>query len=113
MVKFLIIYIYISIKNKYINLLKTKISNNIKEETLHETDVVHNDCYEILEEECFYNYVSKLNRIQRNIMICKYFHELKDNEVAEMLKVSRQSVYKNKKKALSILRSELNKKEGG
>ena len=53
--------------------------------------------------------LDKLSAIQREIIISKFILSKSDKEITAALKISRQSVYKNKLKALEILRDELSK----
>lgn len=53
--------------------------------------------------------LDKLSPIQREIIISKFFFYKSDKDITAMLNISRQTVYKNKIKALEILRKELSK----
>ena len=53
--------------------------------------------------------LDKLSAVQREIIISKFIFSKSDKEITAELKISRQTVYKNKIKALDILRQELSK----
>lgn len=53
--------------------------------------------------------LDKLSAVQREIIIAKFIFSKSDKEITAELKISRQTVYKNKIKALDILRQELSK----
>lgn len=48
-----------------------------------------------------------MNTIQKKIIIGKYVYDYSDTELAAILKLSRQSIYKNKKKAFDILKDSM------
>jgi RNA polymerase sigma factor (sigma-70 family) len=101
-------YIYKVFKNKYINILRQVINKNI-ETTIFETNFICYDCYEKLEEKYIFELMQNLNVIQKKIIIGKYVYDYSDIELAALLKVSRQTIYKNKKTALIILKDEIKK----
>jgi len=103
-------YIYKVFKNKYINILRQVINKNI-ETTILETDFICYDCYEKLDKEYFFGLLQNLNNIQKKIIIGKYVYDYSDTELITLLNVSRQTIYKQKKKALIILKDEI--KKGG
>lgn len=99
-------YVYSAFKCKYINLLRQIINKNI-EATISETDFICFDCYEKIEEDHFFRLLKELNYVQKKIIIGKYVHGYTDVELASILNVSRQTISKQKKKALSILKNNL------
>ena len=101
-------YIYKVFKNKYINILRQVINKNI-EATIFETDFICYDCYEKLEEKYIFELMKNLRDIQKKIIIGKYVYDYSDIELAVLLNISRQTIYKQKKKALIILKDEINK----
>ncbi len=101
-------YIYKVFKNKYINILRQVINKNI-EATILETDFICYDCYEKLEEKYIFDLMKNLNNIQKKIIIGKYVYDHSDIELAVLLNVSRQTIYKQKKKALITLKNEIKK----
>nr|WP_312580050.1 sigma-70 family RNA polymerase sigma factor [Sedimentibacter sp.] len=101
-------YMYKVFKNKYINILRQNINKNI-ETTILETDFICYDCYEKLDKEYFFGLMQSLNDIQKKIIIGKYVYDYSDIELSALLKVSRQTIYKHKKKALTILKDEIKK----
>jgi len=99
-------YMHTVFKWKYLNILKQVINKN-KETTIMETDFICYNYYEKLEEEYFYILIRHLNDIQKKIVIGKYCLCYSDIELAALLKVSRQTIFKNKKKAFKILKTEI------
>lgn len=101
-------YMYKVFKNKYINILRKVLNKNI-ETTILETDLICYDCYEELEERYIFELMINLNDIQKKIIIGKYVYGNSDIELSLLLNVSRQTIYKQKKKALIILKDEIKK----
>lgn len=96
-------YMYKVFKNKYINTLRQVINKNI-ETTILETDLICYDCHQNLEKEYIFGFLKNLNSIQKKIIIGKYVYGYTDIEMAALLKVSRQTIYKHKKKALMLIK---------
>lgn len=90
----------------FLNILRQVINKNI-EATILETDFICYDCYEELEEKYIYDLMKNLNEIQKKIIIGKYIYGNSDVELSVLLNVSRQTIYKQKKNALIILKDEI------
>ncbi len=99
-------YMQASFKSKYINMLKQIINKNI-ETTILETEFMCFDCYKRLEEEQFFRLLKDLNQIQKKIIIGKYVYDYTDDELAVICETSRQTISKQKKKAITILKNKL------
>lgn len=99
-------YVHAAFKNKYINLLRIIINKNL-ELSILDVELVHLDYYEKLEKDSFLILLKNLNTIQKKIIIGKYVYDYSDTELAAILKLSRQSIYKNKKKAFDILKDSM------
>lgn len=99
-------YVHLAFKSKYLNILR-KIINKKIETTIFETDFVYFDRYETIEEEHFFRLLKELNYIQKKIIIGKYVYDYSDVELASILNVSRQTISKQKKKALTLLKNKL------
>ena len=101
-------YIKLIFKNKYIDVLRQLMNKNI-ETPIVKTEIICNDCYKNLEEEYILSLMKDLNDIQRKIIVGRYFHGYSDDNLSEILKISRQAVYKNRKKALELIKLEISK----
>lgn len=101
-------YINLIFKNKYIDILRQSINKKI-ETTVIETVFICNDCYNKLEEEYIFSLMQSLNDIQRKIIVGRYLHGYSDNNLAKIFKISRQAVYKHRKKALKLIKIEMSK----
>lgn len=103
-------YMQKSFKSKYINILKQIINKNI-ETTLLETEFACFDCYKKLEEEDFFELIKHLNDIQKKIIFGKYEYDYTDDELAVICGVSRPTISKQKKKAITSLKYKLKSEE--
>ncbi len=101
-------YIKLIFKNKYIDVLRQLMNKKI-ETPIVKTEIICNDCYKNLEEEYILSLMKDLNDIQRKIIVGRYFHGYSDDNLSEILKISRQAVYKNRKKALELIKLEISK----
>lgn len=103
----LVNYIYFSIKNKKIDLYRSRL-HNIQETSLNlnihnPTDSkIHIDDSLIIED-----FFKVLTPKQKTIMKLKFVYGFKESEIADKLNISRQAVYKTKIKSLSLIRSNL------
>ena len=104
-------YINQSIYNAYIKHIKLQIKKR-KNEYLCDTEEIKNismlydDFYEAnVDLKCA---IEQLSKNQRNVIILKFIYMLPDKEIMKKLKLSRQSVYKNKIKGLEKLKEILN-----
>ncbi|ACQ51208.1 botulinum neurotoxin transcription-activating sigma factor BotR [Clostridium botulinum] len=66
-------------------------------------NLIQDNCFNDIEFE-FKDLISILPNNQKNIIYMKFFKDMKDIEIAKKLKISRQSVYKNKNLALEKLK---------
>lgn len=99
-------YMQASFKSKYINILKQIINKNI-EMTILETEFIYLDRYEKLEEEQLFELIKSLSNMQKKIIIGKYVYGYTDNELAVIYDVSRQTISKQKKRAIASLKIKL------
>lgn len=100
-------YINQSIYNAYIKYIKLQIKKR-ENEYLYDTEEIKNISmlYDGFSEtdvdlQCA---MEQLSKNQRNVIILKFMYMMPDKEIMEKLKLSRQSVYKNKVKGLEKLK---------
>ena len=100
-------YINQSIYNAYIKYIKLQIKKR-ENEYLYDTEEIKNISmlYDGFSEtdvdlQCA---MEQLPKNQRNVIILKFMYMMPDKEIMEKLKLSRQSVYKNKIKGLEKLK---------
>lgn len=97
-------YINTSLKNKSHYLYKSNLKFN--NEITEFNDEVNSTCTVLDTDNIeFYSLLNCLNETQKTIIIDKYINKLTDFEIATKLNISRQSIYKNKIKALDILKN--------
>ena len=87
-----------------------------------EKELVHNDVYEVetfsekvstrlfdvvLNDELLYNALRAIPKKQREIIILKYWGEMTDSEIGELIGMSQQSVSYNKNKVLKKLKKNI------
>ncbi len=101
-------YVKLIFKNKYIDILRLIMNKKIETTTL-ETEFMCNDCYKNLENEYFFSLIKDLTTIQKKIIVGRYFHGYSDNNLSKILKISRQAVYKHRKRALELIKLEISK----
>lgn len=103
--KFIISYIYKSLKNKYIHLNKT--IQSIHNVELENENKLLNSSYTEKELEFIeiLDMFKNLTDYERNVLIQIYIYNFKESEIARNLKVSRQAINKTHKKALSKLKN--------
>jgi RNA polymerase sigma factor (sigma-70 family) len=101
-------YMHSAFKSKYINTLR-QLLNNKKEQNFVQ-DFIWTDNYDELDKDYFLSLLDNLCEIQKKIIIGKYYYCYTDIELANMLSVSRQTIYNHKKKALSNIKANM---EGG
>ena len=96
-------YISVSLKNKYISISK-EISKKVKEiNQIYEKDISLAADFENNIFIC--EALNQLTLKQRLIIIYKYIYCFTDNEIAQKLNITRQSVNRLKNRALLILKS--------
>lgn len=106
----IVIYIHRAFKCKYINTLKQLINKKIETADL-ETDIMCCDHYAEIEPEYIFYLLIDLTDLQRKIIIGKYENDYTDIEIAELYGVSRQTINKQKKKAIEKIKSKLSLEE--
>ncbi|WMJ77679.1 MULTISPECIES: hypothetical protein [unclassified Sedimentibacter] len=99
-------YIYSAFNSKYINILKTNIRKKIDIST-YETEFVCYDCYSSLELTNLFSLIKNLSTIQKKIILGKFYYGYSDIELSQILRISRQAIYKQKKKAFALLKIEI------
>lgn len=97
-------YIAVCLGNKYIALSKEdclfKSNTQLFEDIASQTP-------DFLEEQALREAMDKLTEKQKEVMIFKYVHNYTNNEIAEILNISRQAVNQIKNRAVEILRGYL------
>lgn len=104
-------YIKKSVHNSYVQHVQHCIELRLRED-LYEPELLHNKAvdttYEIneisIDLRCA---LENLSKNQRQIIVCKFFLGMSDKEIMKIMGISRQSVYKNKIKALKLLKEML------
>lgn len=94
-------YIAVSIRNKY--LAFSKADTDLKKNNQLSDDLVSVEP-DFLEEYIFREALDKLTEKQREIIVFKYLHNYTNNEIAKILKISRQAVNQMKNRAVETLR---------
>ena len=94
-------YIAVSIKNKYISLLR---ENQNKEDDFLKFENCFYEISDSLEREILKEALSTLSKKQRAIIIYKYIYNYGDVEIANCLDISRQAVNRLKNRAIDNLR---------
>lgn len=100
------LYVYSFIKCKYLNIIKTLNNKKIKTEVL-KVDIEYYDYYKKIELEYISWLLSGLSDIQKKIIIGKYVYNYSNIKLSEICGISRQAIYKHKKKAFEIIKLKL------
>jgi RNA polymerase sigma factor (sigma-70 family) len=98
-------YIKKTVRNEYIALSKKKSRDPtvyLEDNQMYEPQV--NDNSELV----FYDLISPLSLLQKNIILRKYYYCFSDSEIAHDLHISRQSVNRAKNRALANLKKIIN-----
>lgn len=98
-------YIQKSIIHEYVHLSKQK-KNQEQTTTLLDYDLT--DQYsgqKNFSDMYFFNLITSLNKRQQTIIKYKYYNGYTTNEIAKILHISRQSVYRNEQSALTTLKT--------
>ncbi len=74
-----------------------------------DTEIIYNDDYKNLEEEYIFSLMKNLNDTQKKIIIGRYIYGYSDDELSKIFKISRQAVYKQRKKAIELIKIEIAK----
>ncbi len=101
-------YIKLLFKNKSIDILR-KLMNKKIEIKIIDTEIIYNDYYKNLEEEYIFSLMKNLNDTQKKIIIGRYIYGYSDDELSKIFKISRQAVYKQRKKAIELIKIEIAK----
>lgn len=101
-------YIKLLFKNKSIDILR-KLMNKKIETKIIDTEIIYNDDYKNLEEEYIFSLMKNLNDTQKKIIIGRYIYGYSDDELSKIFKISRQAVYKQRKKAIELIKIEIAK----
>lgn len=110
--KALYTYIYKALKNQCLNIYKKQCKDKV---IIYDSSITNN----IIDGQSFYNLNDNYNIIFNNLISClsknqkkiinlRYKFGLSDIEIADILLISRQAVYKNRKLALSKLQNSIN-----
>lgn len=108
--KKIICYINTSIRNKFFQLSnqnKCYLRCELKEVECSQDISMTNTNELFLTNIILKEAIEKLTFMQKEIILLKYYQGLLDKTIAERLKISRQTVYRHRIKALSILSNEL------
>ncbi|MBU5593383.1 sigma-70 family RNA polymerase sigma factor [Clostridium sp. MSJ-4] len=101
--KYIISYIKKSIINRYVSLSK-KLTKKYTYEAEFDSNLMYfNDDDENIIE--LYDLLKDLTRVEKNIIVLKYLHNMSDVEIAELHNISRQAVNQTKNRALNKLKS--------
>lgn len=74
-----------------------------------ERELVYDDYYKNIEEEYIFSLMKTLSDAQKKIIIGRYIYGYSDEKLAKSFKVSRQAVYKQRKKAIELIKIEIAK----
>ena len=99
-------YMRSAFNSHYINILKSVINKKIDIST-YEAEFVCYDCYRRLELTSLFGLIKNLSLMQKKIILGKFYYGYSDVELSKIFRVSRQAIYKQKKKALEIIKLEL------
>ncbi len=69
-----------------------------------DTEIIYNDYYKNLEEEYIFSLMKNLNNTQKKIIIGRYIYGYSDDKLSKIFRISRQAVYKQRKKALGLIK---------
>jgi len=96
-------YIYKSITNEYIRLSK---QNNIWLSTIYlDVDLIDNIPQSNNDSNSdFFELLVPLNFQEKQVIIYKYYYGYKASDIAKIMKLSRQSIYKKEKKAIKLIK---------
>lgn len=95
-------YISVSLKNKYIGILRKQMKECLIVREVYEEDLIYNNPAPMYLDIC--DALKKLTERQKSVIICKYIYCLSDSQISEIFKISRQSVNKLKNRALNVLK---------
>lgn len=100
------------LKNYAINLFKKHIKNKI---ILYNNEILNIEAdklstskeIDIITNINFYEIIKNLSTLQNKIIVLRYDKCFSDKEIADLLGISRQAVFKNRKQALEFLKQHL------
>lgn len=99
-------YVKISIKGNFLNTIK-KINNQSIKTVQFEDNFTFYDNHNNLEIFNFIITTKKLDNLEKNILIGKYILDLTDIELLKMLNITRTTLYKHKKIALTAIKEDI------
>lgn len=101
-------YIHICLNNKCTELYKSIYKKpDYNTLSLDSVDFNIDDDINYFSDTTFYDLITKLPEKQQIVLYLRFYLQYSDTEIADILKVSRQSVNKCKKKALNLLKANL------
>lgn len=95
-------YISVSLKNKYISILRKQTKDNIILRDVYEEDLIYNNPAPMYIDIC--DAFENLTERQKSVVVCKYIYCLSEKQISQMLNISRQAVNRLKNKALDVLK---------
>jgi RNA polymerase sigma factor (sigma-70 family) len=99
-----LVTIYIQLSKKLCKRNKVEILTD--ELSIYEKNNTYNNNYNY-NSTYLRDAIDKLSNLQKKIIIYYYYYGYKDSEISKLLGISRQTIYKYKKKSYAILRKEL------
>lgn len=100
------LYVYSFIKCKYLNIIKALNNKKIKTVPL-KTDIKYYDYYKKIESEYILWLLSELSDIQKKVIVGKYIYNYSNIKLSKVCGISRQAIFRHKKKALEIIKLKL------
>ena len=95
-------YISVSLKNKYISILRKQTKDNLILHDVYEEDLIYNNPAPMYMDIC--DAFENLTERQKSVVVCKYIYCLSEKQISQMLNISRQAVNRLKNKALIVLK---------
>lgn len=95
-------YISVSLKNKYISILRKQTKDNLILRDVYEEDLIYNNPAHMYMDIC--DAFENLTERQKSVVVCKYIYCLSEKQISQMLNISRQAVNRLKNKALIVLK---------
>lgn len=93
----------INLANNYYKSLKYLDDQELDEFQLASNKNPHSIAMEKASRDLMMNYIGQLNRISREIIILRYYHELKFKDIADILKISESTAKSRHRQALMKL----------
>lgn len=95
-------YISVSLKNKYISILRKQMKDSLILRDVYEEDLIYNNPAPMYLDIC--DAFENLTERQKSVVVCKYIYCLSEKQISQMLNISRQAVNRLKNKALDVLK---------